>query len=76
MGPGIRPVPIAEGSRHLGRPPDTALQHIAAEQVKPVVVDERNIFVARQAGSCLLVRGKSQADPGSKASFGTADILC
>jgi hypothetical protein len=50
--------------------PDTALQHIAAyrEQGKQVVVDERNIFVARQSDTCLLVRGKS-GRLGSKASL-------
>ena len=48
--------------------PDTALQHIAAyrEQGKQVVVDERNIFVARQSDTCLLVRGKNQAALGLK----------
>ena len=48
--------------------PDTALQHIAAyrEQGKQVVVDERNIFVARQSDTCLLVRGKNQVALGLK----------
>ena len=48
--------------------PDAALQYIAAyrEQGKQVVVDERNIFVARQSDTCLLVRGKNQAALGLK----------
>lgn len=48
--------------------PDTALQHIVAyhELEKQVVVDERNIFVARQSGTSLLVRGKNQTALGLK----------
>ncbi|WP_219064090.1 glycosyltransferase family 4 protein [Pseudomonas sp. UMAB-08] len=48
--------------------PDTALQHIAAyrELEKPVVLDERNIFVARHSETSLLVRGKNQTALGLK----------
>lgn len=48
--------------------PDTALQHIAAyrELEKPVVLDERNIFVARQVDDVLKVRGKNQSALGLK----------
>lgn len=52
----------------LSGDPDTALQHIAAyrELGKQVVLDERNILVARQSDAALLVRGKNQAAMGLK----------
>lgn len=55
-------------SGSLTTDPDTALQHIERYRAlgKPVVLDERNIAVARASDTSLLVRGKNQTALGLK----------